>query len=290
MTLKIQFQVADLWARWRWRSEQAARGRAAETTALYETASVQSTKVFCFFFSKKKCVLPPQPQASGFAELPAPFAVPARPHTAGQAAGQSDVALLTRLLRLATLDPEPQQLAAQVIARFGSYARVLAATPRELLGVRGLGPHSVAAIKLMQEAALRLLRDAAARAPVLDEWDSVLAYLRGVLAWERVEQFRILFLDAQGVLLADEAQARGTVNHTPVYPREVARRALELGAEGLILVHNHPSGDPTPSAPDIDMTQQVCAAVELFGVRVLDHVIIGNGRWTSFRASGLLAE
>jgi DNA repair protein RadC len=137
---------------------------------------------------------------------------------------------------------------------------------------------------------LRLLREEATKAPILDEWDSVLAYLAGVLAWERVEQFRILFLDAGGVLLADEAQARGTVNHTPVYPREVARRSLELQASFLVLVHNHPSGDPSPSLPDIDMTEQVCAAVELFGVRVLDHVIIGNGRCTSFRTAGLLPE
>ncbi len=263
MKPRLHFLIVDLRARWRWRATESTRVRTAEAAKI---------------------------RASGFAELPAPFAAPTREGAAAAVGGKGDVALLTRLLRLATLDPDPETLAAQVVARFGSYARVLAATPRELLSVRGLGPHSVAAIKLMQEAAVRLLRDAAARAPVLDEWDSVLAYLRGVLAWERVEQFRILFLDAQGVLLADEAQARGTVNHTPVYPREVARRALELGAEGLILVHNHPSGDPTPSAPDIDMTQQVCAAVELFGVRVLDHVIIGNGRWTSFRAAGLLAE
>jgi len=227
-------------------------------------------------------------RAAGFAEAPTALLGPAPER--GATAGQDDVALLTRLLGLSTRDPEPEILAGRLVRRFGSYARVLAAPPAELLAEKGLGPHGAACIKLMQEAALRLLRDGAARAPVLDEWDSVLAYLRGVVAWERVEQFRILFLDADGRLLADEAQARGTVNHTPVYPREVARRALEVGADGLILVHNHPSGDPTPSAPDIDMTEQVCAALALFGVRVLDHVIIGNGRWTSFRAAGLLAD
>jgi DNA repair protein RadC len=214
--------------------------------------------------------------------------MPKRPPPPGK--DLTDTVLLTRLLGLATpRNPDPAPLAADIVHRFGSYPRVLAADPRELLAMRGLGEHGVAAIKLVHEAALRLLRDAAAKSPVLDEWDSLLAYLTGVLAWERVEQFRILFLDSDGVLLADEAQARGTVNHTPVYPREVARRALELGASGLILVHNHPSGDPTPSAPDIDMTGQVCAAVELFDVLVLDHVIIGNGRVTSFRALGLLA-
>jgi DNA repair protein RadC len=226
--------------------------------------------------------------AAGFAEAPTPLVGPGPER--GAAAGRGDVGLLTRLLALSTLDPQPEILAGRLVRRFGSYARVLAAPPAELLAEKGLGQHGAACIKLMQEAALRLLRDGAARAPVLDEWDSVLAYLRGVVGWERVEQFRILFLDADGRLLADEAQARGTVNHTPVYPREVARRALEVGAAGLILVHNHPSGDPTPSAPDIDMTEQVCAALALFGVRVLDHVIIGNGRWTSFRAAGLLVD
>jgi DNA repair protein RadC len=258
----IQFQVADFWARRRYLAEEAVRRRPSRAAR----------------------------RADGMAEITAPFAAPARTSDVPMPDAPGDVVLLTRLLRLATLDPDPAPLAAHVVTRFGSYARVLAASPQELMAVKGLKQHGAAAIKLMQEAALRLLRDAAARAPVLDEWESVLAYLRGVVAWERVEQFRILFLDERGVLLADEAQARGTVNHTPVYPREVARRALELGAAGLILVHNHPSGDPTPSEPDIDMTEQVCAAVELFDVRVLDHVIIGNGRWTSFRAAGLLAE
>jgi DNA repair protein RadC len=238
-----------------------------------------------FIQSKVAKLLRPAP-SQGFAEAPAAFVAPPPAHGAPRA----DTDLMTRLLHLATRDPAPELTAARVIAQFGSFARILATPERELLAVRGLGEHSVAAIKLVKEAALRLLRDQVAKAPVLDEWESVLAYLAGVLAWERVEQFRILFLDAGGVLLADEAQARGTVNHTPVYPREVARRALELQASSLILVHNHPSGDPTPSLPDIDMTEQVCAAVELFSVRVLDHVIIGNGRCTSFRAAGLLRE
>jgi DNA repair protein RadC len=228
----------------------------------------------------------------GLADVTTPFSALERTPEAPPSDWQGDVALLTRLLRLATVHvrSDPAPLAARMVARFGSYARVLAATPQELMAVNGLNEHGAAAIKLIQDAALRLLRDAALQAPVLDEWESVLAYLRAVVGWERVEQFRILFLDKRGMLLADETQSRGTVNHTPVYPREVGKRALELGASGLILVHNHPSGDPTPSAPDIDMTEQIRAAVELFDVRVLDHVIIGNGRWTSFRAAGLIAE
>ncbi len=113
-------------------------------------------------------------------------------------------------------------------------------------------------------------------------------YLRGVVAWERVEQFRILFLDADGRLLADEAQARGTVNHTPVYPREVARRALEVGAAGLILVHNHPSGDPTPSPADIDMTKKVVEAGRALNVAVHDHLVVGRDGVASFKSRGLM--
>jgi DNA repair protein RadC len=113
-------------------------------------------------------------------------------------------------------------------------------------------------------------------------------YLNAVLARERVEQFRVLFLDARNRLLADEAQARGTVDHTPVYPREVVKRALELHATALILVHNHPSGDPSPSRPDIEMTREVREAARVLGVVLHDHVIVGNGKWLSFRSEGLL--
>ena len=116
-----------------------------------------------------------------------------------------------------------------------------------------------------------------------------MGYLNAAMAREKVEQFRILFLDNKNRLLADEAQARGTVNHTPVYPREVVRRAVELQADAIVLVHNHPSGDPTPSREDLSMTTQVCDACAVMGVGVRDHLIIGNGRWTSFRDEGLLA-
>lgn len=224
----------------------------------------------------------------GFAEAPAGLVLPPASDLASGVAPAEDVARLTRLLRLATRSDDPVALAEAVTKQFGSFASVLAAPAHELLAVKGFGQHSVSAIKLVQEAAHRLLRDHAASAPVLDGWDSVRAYLTGVMSRERIEQFRILFLDAQGRLLADEAQARGTVNHTPVYPREVARRALEIGAASVILVHNHPSGDPTPSKPDIDMTEQVRVALGCFGISVLDHVIIGNGRCFGFREAGWL--
>ncbi len=124
--------------------------------------------------------------------------------------------------------------------------------------------------------------------PVLNNWDRLLEYLHTVLAREKIEQFRVLFLDNKNRLLADEAQARGTVNHTPVYPREVVKRALELHATALILVHNHPSGDPTPSRDDIEMTQEVKLAAQALSIVLHDHLIVGNGSWTSLRQEGLL--
>ncbi len=212
----------------------------------------------------------------------------AAPRAANARRPPDDAALLARLLRLATLSDDPRALAQAAVSRFGSFAGVLAASPRDLYSIAGLGKHSVAAIKLVQEAAQRLLRAGAAAKPVLNGWPAVQAYLTSIMAREKIEQFRILFLDDAGRLLADEAQARGTVNHTPVYPREVARRALEVGAAGVILVHNHPSGDPTPSGPDIEMTEQVRAALGCFCIPVLDHVIIGNGRCFGFHDAGLL--
>ena len=146
----------------------------------------------------------------------------------------------------------------------------------------------IAAIKLLHAAAVRLARAGVIGLPVLDGWDGLIGYLTAVLARERIEQFRILFLDEAGRLRADEAQARGTVNHTPVYPREVVRRALELEAAAVILVHNHPSGDPAASMEDMETTDRIRDAAEAVGIVVRDHVIIGNGKWLSFRKEGLL--
>lgn len=182
----------------------------------------------------------------------------------------------------------PERLAAEAVTRFGSFAGLLAAPLRELQGFAGFGTHSLAAIKLVHEAALRVAKAHMQAETVLSNESVLIAYLTAVLAREKIEQFRILFLDEGDWLIADEAQARGTVNHTPVYPREVVRRALELQAASLILVHNHPSGDPTPSREDIAMTCQVRDAAAVLGIAVRDHVIVGNARWTSFREAGLL--
>jgi DNA repair protein RadC len=139
-------------------------------------------------------------------------------------------------------------------------------------------------------AALRLLQAEIIDQPILNNWDRLIAYLNAELARERVEQFHVLFLDNRNRLLADEAQARGTVNHTPVYPREVVKRALELHATALILVHNHPSGDPTPSREDLAMTQAIKAAASALSIVLHDHIVIGNGRSLSFRQEGLLSS
>jgi DNA repair protein RadC len=190
------------------------------------------------------------------------------------------------LFALPRRDTKP--VARALLSRFGSFSRVISAPAQDLLSVEGIGEAGVAALKSIHAAALRLLRAEVLDQPVLANWDRLMAYLGAELSRERVEQFRVLFLDNRNRLLADEAQQRGTVNHTPVYPREVSKRALELHAAAVILVHNHPSGDPAPSRDDILMTRQIKAAVEALSIVLHDHIIVGNGRWLSFRQEGLL--
>ncbi len=219
-------------------------------------------------------------------ELPPPLSTPT-PAPIPAPAPDDDVFRLSRLLAL-VLPVDGREPAAAAVRRFGSFAAVLAAPEAELRRVPGLGVHSIAAIKLVHAAAIRHARAGLTGRPVLDDPKRLADYLSAALARERIEQFRILFLDADGLLKADEVQAQGTVNHTPVYPREVVRRALALEATSLILVHNHPSGDPAPSRDDIDMTRQVKQAAAVLQIGLRDHVIIGNGRWLSFKDEGLL--
>jgi DNA repair protein RadC len=199
-----------------------------------------------------------------------------------------DHELLEMVLFLALPRRDTKPIARALLARFGSFANAIAAPLAELRQVEGLGEAGAAALKTVQAAATRLARSEVMHQPVLNSWDRLVGYLAVAIARERVEQFRILFLDSRNRLIADEAQARGTVNHTPVYPREVVRRALELQATALILVHNHPSGDPTPSRADIEMTAEIKAAAATIGIVVHDHLIIGNGRHLSLRREGLL--
>lgn len=178
-------------------------------------------------------------------------------------------------------------LAKALIARFGSLAGVLAASPAGLKTVAGVGDAVALDLKLLHEIALRLGRETVARRTVITSWSQLLDYVKLALAHEPREQFRVLFLDKKNQLIADEVMNHGTVDHAPVYPREVMRRALELSASAVILVHNHPSGDPTPSQADIDMTRQVVEAGRALRITVHDHLVVGRDGVASFRALGL---
>lgn len=200
----------------------------------------------------------------------------------------NDQDLLEIVLFLALPRRDTKSIAKALLVRFGSFANAIAAPVVELRAIEHMKESGPAALKAVHAAALRLAKAEVISRPLLNNWDRLMDYLNAVLARERVEQFRVLFLDTRNRLLGDEAQARGTVNHTPVYPREVVKRALELQATAIILVHNHPSGDPTPSRDDIEMTREVRQAASVLNIVLHDHVIVGNGRWLSFRREGLL--
>jgi DNA repair protein RadC len=190
---------------------------------------------------------------------------------------------------LSTVSPRPAaQIAGVLLQRYQSLAKVISAPFWDLLKIDGLDVRGVALLRAMDIAALRKVRAELIEKPVLENLDRLVPYLHAQLSREQVEEFHVLFLDSRNRLLADETQQRGTVNQTPVYPREVVKRALELHATALILAHNHPSGDPTPSRDDIMMTELIRAAAAPLSIIIHDHVVIGNGRWFSFRMQGLL--
>lgn len=199
-----------------------------------------------------------------------------------------DLTLLGLLLDRCRSGLERDRIARDLIDRFGGLGEILAADMSELGRCKGLGAVGILDLKLLQELAIRLARSAASVRPVLSSWSALLAYARTTLAPLPREQFRALYLNRRNLLLRDELVADGTVDHAPVYPREVIRRALELSASALILVHNHPSGDPTPSQADIAMTRQIVDAAKLFGLQVHDHLVIGREGTASFRSLGLL--
>ena len=200
-----------------------------------------------------------------------------------------DYELLEVLLFAGNPRGDTKPLAKDLIDRFGSLAEVLSAEADDLLSVPGLGEAGVAALKSVREAALRLARAELRARPLLSSWDQLIDYCRATVAYGKVEEFHLLFLDRKNMLIAHERQQRGTVDHTPVYPREVVKRALDLGASALLLVHNHPSGDPTPSKADVAVTRDIIKAASPLGVTVHDHLIISHGRHTSLRDLGLLA-
>ena len=205
-------------------------------------------------------------------------------------AALDDQALLSMMLRRTGngLGANTDRLAGILLERFAGLGAVVAAEPGELGRTPGLDPLVLSDIKLLRELAIRLAREETCRRPVITSWTALVAYVRTALAHEPREQFRTLFLDRRNNLLRDELIAHGTVDHAPVYPREVVRRALELSASALILVHNHPSGDPTPSQADIQMTRQVIEAARVFNLQVHDHLVVGREGTASFKALGLI--
>ena len=206
----------------------------------------------------------------------------------GGPAALPDYELLEMVLFRAVKRGDTKPLAKMLLARFGSFAEVISATPERLQEVKGVGPAVATELKLIQAAALRLARAAIINRPVLASWTAILAYCRAAMAYNNTESFRLLFLDKKNQLIADEVQQEGTVDHTPVYAREVIKRALELAASAIIMVHNHPSGDPTPSLADIDMTKRIISAGDKLGIMVHDHVIIARGGHVSLRQLGVL--
>ena len=206
--------------------------------------------------------------------------------------GGSDAVPDYEVLELILFRAMPRQdvkpIAYALLAHFGDFNRVISAPIRELMAVDGVGEAVATEIKIVEAAAHRLARAKMIKCHAVSSWDALLTYCHTVMAHRETEQFRILFLDSKNTIIADEAQAQGTVNHVPVYPREVVKRALELHASALILVHNHPSGDPSPSDADITMTQAIHNAAEALNITLHDHIIIGKSAELSFRSQGLL--
>jgi DNA repair protein RadC len=195
----------------------------------------------------------------------------------------ADYELLELLLFRALPRRDTKPIAKKLIAKFGSFAEVLAAAPARLKEVSGIGEGAVSDLKAVEAAASRMMRGQLGNRTVLSSWDAVLDYCRAAMAFAAIEQFRVLFLDKRNHLIADEVLQEGTVDHTPVYPREVVKRALELSSTAIILVHNHPSGDPTPSRADIQMTQSIVDIAKPLGIAVHDHIIVGRNGHASFR-------
>jgi DNA repair protein RadC len=197
----------------------------------------------------------------------------------------ADYELMELVLHICLPRKDTKGIAKQLIDTFGSFSAVFGASPSRLDEIEGLGLISATNLKIIQAAAQRFARDnlKAGEKPILGSWSQLIDYCRAQMAFEDIEQFRILFLDKKNRLIADEVQQTGTVDHTPVYPREVIKRSLELSATAVILVHNHPSGDPAPSAADVQMTRAIVDVATPLGITVHDHIIIGKAGHASLR-------
>lgn len=205
----------------------------------------------------------------------------------GQAA-VADYELLELVLFRAIPRQDVKPLTRKLLETFGDYSGVISAPRERLMAVKGVGHAVVTELKIVEAAAQQLARARVVNRPAISGWQALVDYCRTSMAHAETEQFRILFLDRKNVLIADEAQAKGTVDHVPVYPREVVKRALELNASALILVHNHPSGDPTPSEADIAVTRQIEEAARALSITLHDHLVIGSASEFSFRSAGYL--
>jgi DNA repair protein RadC len=207
---------------------------------------------------------------------------------AGGADAMPDYELLELVLFRAIPRRDVKPLARDLMDRFGDFNRVISAPEARLRDISGVGDAVVVELKVIEAAAQRLARAKVLQRHIVSSWDALIDYCHTAMAHRETEQFRVLYLDRKNILIADEEQGKGTVDHVPVYPREVAKRALELNASALILVHNHPSGDPTPSTSDIEMTEQVAKACDALGLTLHDHLIIGKSAELSFRSEGYL--
>ncbi|MEM8693284.1 MAG: DNA repair protein RadC [Pseudomonadota bacterium] len=199
-----------------------------------------------------------------------------------------DYELLELVLFRAIPRRDVKPLAHTLLNKFGDFNRVVSASADRLRDVKGVGDAVVTELKIVEAAAQRLARSKVMHQHAITSWEALLDYCHTTMAHRETEQFRVLYLDRKNILIADEEQAKGTVDHVPVYPREVAKRALELNASALILVHNHPSGDPTPSQSDIEMTHQVERACDALGLTLHDHLIVGKSREISFKSEGYI--
>lgn len=199
-----------------------------------------------------------------------------------------DYEILELLLAMAIPRRDVKPFAKALLRKFGSFANVISAPPVELAACDGVGDGAITALKLVRASAIRLLRQESMARTEISSWQQLIDFCHAAMARERVEQLRVLFLNNRNMLILDEILSRGTVNHTPLYPREIARRALELHASAVILVHNHPSGNPTPSQADIRMTGEVAAALKAISVTLHDHVVIASEGHVSFRGAGYL--
>jgi DNA repair protein RadC len=206
----------------------------------------------------------------------------------GGAAAMPDYELLELVLFRAIPRQDVKPLAHLLLETFGDFNRIVTAPAVRLMAVKGVGEAVVQDLKILEAAAQRMMRARVMQRPILSSWDALLDYCHTAMSHRETETFRVLYLDRKNVLIGDEEQAKGTVDHVPVYPREVVKRALELNASALILVHNHPSGDPTPSSADLAMTAQIKDAAEVLGLVLHDHLIIGKSRELSFKAEGYL--